>query len=698
MSTVSLLGGIGHVVGGIVFVATALWTFARPSGGMPPVGFALAALATLLWSAGIVAQGDDALLVHALEGLRNIAWLAVMLLLVRGGAGGRARSSRSIVPVYVVIAVVALLKALLALLAPLIVDGPQLGQAFTLASNMLGMTFTVGALLLVHNLYTACAAEARWGIRLPSVALALMWMFDLNLYTIAYLTGEQHMLFHVARGLLMIPVAVLIALGSRRNARWQMQPSRSVAFQTLSLIAIGGYMVLMMLVVRALHVAGIENLLAVQLTAIVVMSAVGGVLLPSRRLRAWARETLVRHLFKHRYDYRVEWLRFTETLGRPGPDAAPLDVRVIKAIADITESPGGVLLVPDAGGGLVEAARWSWPALDVPARAGEAAFVRRVEEKGAIIELDALRRSGDAPEIDGAVPEWMLATGRGWAVVPLLHFDRLVGLVMLERPFIDRTLDWEDVDLLRLAGRQVASYLAEASGQEALLEARRFDEFNRRFAFMMHDIKNLVSQLTLVARNAERHADNPAFRADMVATLRNSADRMSDLLARLSGHGPLKHDEPRTVSLRAIADGVAAQRRGAHQLRVDGRADVLATADPARLEQAVTHLVQNAIEASPRGQPVTIAVSRRDDEAVLSVIDKGLGMTAEFIRNGLFRPFASTKEKGFGIGAYEARVLIAGMGGRLEVWSRPGKGTRFDILLAIPADTGRAEPHKRQAS
>lgn len=696
MSFLLLAGGIGHVVGAILFVGTALWTIARPGGGAPPVALALAALATLLWSASAVSQGDGAVLVQALEGVRNIAWLAVMLLLVRGGGG--PRSSRSIVPVYAVIALVAVAKVVLTLLAPQFSASLRMSEAFALASNLLGMTFAVGALVLVHNLYTATAPEARWGIRLPAIALAAMWMFDLNLYTIAYLTGPPDQLFHVARGLLMIPVAGLVALGSRRNAGWQMQLSRSMTFQTLSLIAIGGYMVLMMLVVRALAVAGVANVLAVQLTTIVVMSAAGGVLLPSRRLRAWARAKLVRHFFKHRYDYRAEWLRFTETLGGPGPGAATLDVRIIKAIADITESPGGVLLVPDAEGRLTEGARWSWPGLEIPAIAGDAAFARRIEADGAIVELEALRRDPGRDGDMGGVPDWMLVASRGWAVVPLIHFGRLMGLVMLERPFIDRKLDWEDVDLLRVAGRQVASYLAEARGQEALSDARRFDEFNRRFAFMMHDVKNLVSQLTLVARNAERHADNPAFRADMVATLRNSADKMNDLLARLSQHGKLKHDEPRTISLRALADTVAAQRRGAHQLRVDGRADVLATADLARLEQAVTHLVQNAIEASPRGTPVTISVTRRDGEAVLSVIDKGFGMSADFIRTSLFRPFASTKESGFGIGAYEARTLVAGMGGRLEVSSREGQGTCFDIVLPAAADPGGAEPRKRLAS
>ncbi len=125
------------------------------------------------------------------------------------------------------------------------------------------------------------------------------------------------------------------------------------------------------------------------------------------------------------------------------------------------------------------------------------------------------------------LPQWMLDLEDAWVVVPLPHMGGLAGAILLARPPVKRPLDWEDFDLLKVAGRQVASYLAEARAQEALAEAQRFDEFNRRFAFIVHDIKNLVSQLTLTARNAERHADKPEFRADMVETLRSSAEKMS---------------------------------------------------------------------------------------------------------------------------------------------------------------------------
>jgi putative PEP-CTERM system histidine kinase len=206
----------------------------------------------------------------------------------------------------------------------------------------------------------------------------------------------------------------------------------------------------------------------------------------------------------------------------------------------------------------------------------------------------------------------------------------------------------------------------------------------------MHDIKNLVSQLSLVARNAERHAENPEFRADMIATLQSSVKKMNDLLARLSRGNSADPEAPRPTQVFAIADGVVRAKQRAHPVELFGPSYFKAHADPARLEQALAHLVQNAIDASPPGEPVRICCSARGDEILIEVIDRGRGMSAEFVRTRLFQPFASTKDSGFGIGAFEARSLVAAMGGRLEVESREGEGTRFTIFL--PAARIDAEP------
>jgi putative PEP-CTERM system histidine kinase len=288
----------------------------------------------------------------------------------------------------------------------------------------------------------------------------------------------------------------------------------------------------------------------------------------------------------------------------------------------------------------------------------------------------------------------MLEDGSVWAGVPLLHQQRLVGLVVLAAPEYRRALDWEDFDLLRTGGKQAASSLAEAMGQEALANAQRFEEFNRRFAFILHDIKNLVSQLSLLARNAERHADNPEFRADMVATLQSSVGKMNELLTRLAPRSSARVQRIEAQPLRPVLTGAIAARRRDRDVQLLGDASLCAMVDPGALEQAVSHLIQNALDASS-GTPVTVRVSEAGGGVAVAIADKGVGMDGDFIRNRLFQPFASTKPGGFGIGAFEARSLIAAMGGRLSVDSRPGRGTTFTITLR--AAEAASEPERKIA-
>jgi putative PEP-CTERM system histidine kinase len=337
---------------------------------------------------------------------------------------------------------------------------------------------------------------------------------------------------------------------------------------------------------------------------------------------------------------------------------------------------------------------WNWTGSNPEPRDQEesGAFWAAIEREGRIIDLDSYRRGiGGERDRQIPLPAWLIEEPSAWAGVPLIHHDRLVGLVLLSAPDYRRPLDWEDFDLLRTAGRQAASSLAEAFSQEALDDARRFEEFNRRFAFILHDIKNLVSQLSLLARNAERHADNPEFRADMVATLRGSVGKMNELLARLAPHAPARVQRLEPEPLRPVLTAAIAARRGDHDVRLVGETNVWARFDVNALEQAIGHLLQNAVESCSPAIPVTVRVECTAGTVSISIADKGVGMDSDFVRNRLFQPFASSKPGGFGIGAFEARALITAMGGRLSVDSRPGHGTTFTIQLTATEPASQAE-------
>lgn len=673
----------GHALAAFMFAALVGWQATVRSGGSRRIALTLACGFTALWCALAARYGAGGMASSAVKSLADIAWLGFLFALQPPIAVGRRRPV--ILAIYTLLLAV-LVGAIVIKLLPLAFGGsPRIQAGLFLTGQSLRIASAIGGLCLLHNLYTAASPEARFGLGSPMLALAVMWTFDLNLATVAYLINDWPLGLFALRGVMMVLIAPLLVTVSRLATLDQMRVSRAAGFQTLTLVVSGAYLAAMLLVARLLAVVGNLDWLP-QLTVAAFFVAFALSLFPSTRYRQRLKKTLGRQLFQHRYDYRLEWRRFTETVGQPGEAAPPLAERTVKAIADIFDCPGGLLMLRGPDGGLEASARWNWQDLDPPLAAAGADLASHLQG-GVIVELERLRR-GEEPEGLALIPEWMVAQEEAWALVPLIHFDRLVGAVLLERPREPRLLDDEDHDLLRVAGRQVASYLAEARGQEALSDARRFDEFNRRFAFVMHDIKNLVSQLSLLARNAERHADKPEFRADMIDTLQNSVGKMNDLLARLSQHHRSKPDEPAPHSLRTLVEAVVRTRSVGHPVRITGRDDVMATVDPDRFEQALGHLVQNAIDASAEGSPVEVVIGRRGLEALVEVVDRGCGMSAEFVRTRLFHPFSSTKDGGFGIGAYEARTIVAAMGGRLEVQSREGEGSRFAIVLPLTALLG----------
>lgn len=678
---IGLIAYLGHALAALLFGILTVEEARAARRERHRWALAAAYAATVVWAIASAAMVPTALAAGYAETVRNVAWLGFMFALLRRGEGDRRMWSLR--AVYAALLLVAGLQIGIGVLSPYLGTDSNIDALLLQATFVMRMMFAIGALVLVHNIYTAAATGARAGIGLPMTALALLWAYDLNLYTLSYLADGWMEWLVALRGIAVAGIAALFALAARRNQSWSIRLSRTVAFRSLSLGIVAAYLLLTIVLSALLESIGVSGAAMVQVGSLVLAAIAAIIILPSAQLRARLRVLLSKHMFAHRYDYRAEWLRFTDTLGRPGDAPAPLDVRVVKAIADITEAPAGLLLIPDDAG-LAARAGWNWDMSLVPAFVPGEDLVALLAQ-GRILELDPLRsETNDSAEEARSIPAWILADAANWAIVPLIHFDRLAGAVLVARPPIARTLDWEDFDMLRVAGRQVASYLAEARGQEALSDAKQFDEFNRRFAFIMHDIKNLVSQLTLVTRNAERHADKPEFRVDMIATLQSSTTKMNDLLERLSQHNTGRAEEPRSVVLGPLVTQLAGAKRIQHPVIVAGNMALCAMADPARLEGALGHLLQNAIDASEPAEPVTITVMKQGEETAIEIADKGHGMTLDFVRGQLFRPFASTKDGGFGIGAFEARTIIMGMGGRVTVDSEPGQGTRFMIWLPTP--------------
>jgi len=258
-------------------------------------------------------------------------------------------------------------------------------------------------------------------------------------------------------------------------------------------------------------------------------------------------------------------------------------------------------------------------------------------------------------------------------------------------------VNWEVNDLLRTAGRQAASFLAQMQATEALLEVQKFDAFNRMSAFVVHDLKNIVTQLSLLLKNAERHSDKPEFQADMRMTVQHSVERMRQLMLQLR-EGATPPGTPVGVDLGGIVEKIrkakAAQGRN---VDIELGERLMTRGHEERIERVIGHLVQNALDATESKQAngkVWVKLARHGGQAMIEVGDTGTGMDPEFVRERLFKPFQTTKHTGMGIGAYESQQYVQELGGKLLVDSTLGAGTRMTVQLPL-FEAGIPDPRER---
>ncbi len=681
------VGFVSHLIAALGFAALAVSVLARRALNGTNLWLAIAALTTAAWAGDFVMAarfgGPYLALLSPAETFRTAAWIGFLVSLLRSSWQLDSRLSSSFI---IASAIGFVLSVQIGIdLVDFLGHGVSLHERPIIATLFVvgRLTVAISGLVLLHNLYVNAESGSRTGIRLLCIGLAGFLGYDLNLYTLEFLLGTPSRDLYNIRGAVDVLTVPLLLLSAREAWVARVQVSRQVVFHTLSMSIIGGYLIAMALLAYGLRLVGGDWGRLLQITFLFATITLGALVLLLPRFQAALRLLIARNFFAYRYDYRVEWLRFIRIVsGAAGVGHLP--ERVVEAICTVVDSPGGALYAPGEDGAFDVVAKWNWRAFVGTPIAVDGSFVSFLANKQWVIDLDELR-SGDGSYGTLPIPSWVEADRGAWLIVPLLHLDSLRGFLVVERTLAPRTLGWEDFELLRTLGRQAASYIAEATSQAELDEAGKFDEFNRRFAFIMHDIKNLVSQLSLVARNAERHADNPAFRADMVATLQGSVGKMNDLLARLAQRTAGRAENDEAVDLGPlIADLVSLKSRQHEPLTFSHSSEqCFVIGDPVRFEALFGHLIQNAIDASSPGAPIAVELRCEPTGAVVTISDSGCGMSAAFLRNQLFKPFKSTKPGGFGIGAYEAREIARAAGGRLDVASREGEGTVFTIHLPL---------------
>jgi putative PEP-CTERM system histidine kinase len=405
----------------------------------------------------------------------------------------------------------------------------------------------------------------------------------------------------------------------------------------------------------------------------------------SGKIRAIVKIYFSKHFFHYSYDYREEWLKISRSLAQL-ESLEDLKGFILSTLIDLVESTGGGLWLKNQHGQFTLAAEQN-----LSLSPQEIDQLQKIDglpqyfiKKQWVIDFYELTL---APEIyaDIDLSPWYYETSKIWLIVPLFHLNNLEAYVVLTQSKVPRKLDWEDHDLLKTVGMQLANALALNKASEELASNRQFEAYHRLSAYLVHDLKNLVAQISLIVKNAEKYKHNPEFFDDTIDTLQHVVKKMHHIVEQLKQGEPGKPSN-NIICVNDIIQDIAKHQLTLPQLELSISAEnCFIRANSIKLTGILTNLVQNAKDACQQsGGRVKFELEKQSDYAIIKIIDNGIGMTQTFIAERLFKPFDTTKgNAGMGIGAYEARDYVLKQGGALTVDSVPNEGSTFTIRLPL---------------
>jgi putative PEP-CTERM system histidine kinase len=657
---------------------TVLLSIARGGGGPTVRRFRNAIAVSALWSLTLVLHQTNLPFVTpgvvlAAEILRDLVWLIALM--------GLAPASlpRAFAPVsYAMFGA----WAISALLGPSTIS-VMAGGGFCIALLIL---------LLLEQVYRNAAEPARANLKFLAIGVGGMYVYDLFMYAQAVMLEGDGLdaVSWYARGFVNVLLMPLLLLGARRlpNTDLRVFVSRQVTFYTTTFLATGIYLLLMSSAGYAIRELGGEWGETARGVFLIGAFALLVILVTSAAMRRHLRVFVSKHFYHNKYDYRVEWLRFSKTLS--AREATDVPRTSVQAVAQTLDAPGGVLFTLDeTGKRFVPIAGWPLSIAEMPQLAAlntDDPLAELLRSRRWIVDLNEHRRK-PARHDHVAIPAW-LEEPRWRIVSPIFRLDVLIGFFVLLDPPPPFELEFEDRDLLHTMGQHVATMLAQHEADRRVAEMSQFDTYNRLTAFVMHDLKNCAAQLSLVVGNAQKHRHNPEFIDDAIATIANTSDRVTRLIEQLSRRNAQAVPAPPVRLAELVSLAVErCQSRVPRPVFASGLdCACMVNAEREQLVAAIEHVVRNAQDASSETGSVTIDIADSMGSVRLTITDNGAGMDADFVQHWLFRPFHSTKgSKGMGIGAYQARELAMSLGGDVVVESRPGAGTRFSFILPVAA-------------
>ena len=546
---------------------------------------------------------------------------------------------------------------------------------------MLFLVLNLWALVQLEQLYRNADLKSKWALWPMVIALGAVFVFDFILFAQASMLNKLDFDLWYVRSLIGVISVPLLLISTRRMKDWSVNVfiSREMVFYSSMLMISGLYLLVMAFAGYIINYLGGEWGSKISIAFLVMGSIVLAVLLMTERLRREVKVFITKHFFANKYEYKEEWLKLIEQLEIS--QSGDYYKTALNCICSTLKISHGLIIKKQNLGrygilyneGIIADQHLFFQLENIDTFCQENNWIIDIRE------YDKVEKSYPKLTIDSSVFVKLNIS----IIVPIMIGEQLYGFFLLSSPLEDKKLlNWEDRDLLLAISKQLSHYLSLNEANEKLAEAKQFDAFNRMSAFLVHDLKNVQAQLTLINSNAKKHRNNPEFVDDAFETVESAALRLEKVLTQLRNKTALEAKHKK-INIKKLLEKVVLQRnidKPHVELSFDEVVEMIIEEET--FSSVINHLIQNAQEATSDDGWVKIKASYFNDSLNVAITDNGSGMSKDFINKRLFKAFDTTKgNAGMGIGVFEAKQYIESLGGTIQVTSFEGKGTTFHLTL-----------------
>tara|TARA_R110001592_G_scaffold319321_1_gene596879 strand:+ start:30580 stop:32640 length:2061 start_codon:yes stop_codon:yes gene_type:complete len=679
---------ISHGIGAVSFFLLAMFIANKRLRRQSDRALLAASIATIIWLSAMIGQSLDYNIPfyvrYTLELVRNAAWFDVLYAMLGISFFPKRESGKD--RFYLTSSILLLLALMLSITLFQGITGKQLISTQLLL--ILQLSISIVGILLLEQVWRNGNSFRRTGIKYFTIAIASIFAYDFFMYTDAMLFKELSTPLWEARGIinaLAVPLIIVTIIQSQKQAIG-INISRQMIFHSTTLILAGIY--LLFISAGGYYISFFGGTwgeaLRVLFISIGLITLI--LLITSPVLRAKIMVFISKNFFDYKYDYREEWIKSTNALASREQDQS-LYYQISHILSDLVGSKSSAIWCKDDDD--IFTLRSQQGAIE--GKLGNidknSDLILFFKQHDWIINLDEYMMDPSKYQLI-EIPEDILHQVHPWLVIPLGSGDHISGLVLLCDPIADIDLNWENYDLLKIVSQQACSYVDQSESQEKLGTAKQFEAVNKASAFLVHDIKTIIAQLSLLVKNAEKHKSNPAFIDDMIHTTSHTVDKMDHLLHQI--RNPNQSNESKKVELgELLLEIYLSHKKSTPCPSLEAiESPIWIKANKEELLSAIGHIVQNAIEATPKDGEVSISIKTGKEFIYIFIQDTGSGMSEDYIQNHLFKPFVSTKGlTGMGIGVYQSREYLRKIDGTISVTSELGFGTCFTLKLPIVNET-----------